>query len=192
MSKAVLKPVECEVLKVSDNGELLAYLITDGQGWVSEERDLHRPGAIPLDPQARSQFVLFFEDAVLDGARFKAVPTINNPGFYRDLEAKGYEIPLDFTSMHGITFVDTILLSQRFQQSWSPALLFHELVHVVQYQSLGIAEFVTRYINGWAENSYQYRAIPLEHDAYELQARYEARPTEPFSVAEEVSRRLGH
>ena len=53
-----------------------------------------------------------------------------------------------------------------------------------------IADFVTRYIRGWAENGYDYHAIPLERDAYRLQERYERNPEQSFSVSEEVARRL--
>ncbi len=50
---------------------------------------------------------------------------------------------------------------------------------------------MTRYIRGWAENGYDYNAIPLERDAYQLQERYERNPDQPFSVSEEVAQRLG-
>lgn len=171
---------------------MLDYLIAHGQVWILEQREVHRPGAIPLDQRLRSAFERFFGGELLESARFKTVPVIENPSFYRELEAMGQLIPLDFTVMGGITFEDTILLSERYleEHELSPGLLFHELVHVVQYRRLGVAEFVTRYVRGWAENGYEYRAIPLEQDAYELQARYERSPMQPFSVREEVARRL--
>ena len=169
--------------------QLIEYLIAEGQSWVLEQRELHRPAVIPLDALVREKFNPFFEDAVLNEGRFKGVPAIQNPSFYAELEAMGQSIPLDFTAMHGITFIDTVLLSQRFGQTSFPGLLFHELVHVVQYRILGVAEFVTRYVRGWAENGYRYEAIPLERDAYELQHRYEANPNQPFSVREEVTQR---
>ena len=34
------------------------------------------------------------------------------------------------------------------------ALLFHEMVHVVQYEVLGIETFVTRYVHGWFGQGY--------------------------------------
>ncbi len=62
---------------------------------------------------------------------------------------------------------------------------------VVSYSRLmEIAEFVTRYLRAWAENDYDYHAIPLERDAYQLQERYQRNPEQPFSVQEEVARRL--
>ena len=95
-------------------------------------------------------------------------------------------------SMAGITFIDTILLSVSHLEGGKPSLglLFHELVHVIQYRLLGVETFIDLYVRGWAENGMDYYAIPLERDAYELQNRYETDPTRPFSVASEVARRL--
>ena len=171
---------------------MLRYLIEHGQLWVLEQREVHRAGAMPLTQHLRTAFKPFFTGELLDSTRFKAVPVIENPDFYRELEAAGQSVPLDFTVMYGITFEDTVLLSERYlgEDELSPGILFHELVHVVQYRQLGIADFVTRYVRGWAENGYDYRAIPLERDAYQLQERYERNPERPFSVSEEVARRL--
>lgn len=49
---------------------------------------------------------------------------------------------------------------------------FHELVHVAQWQHLGVEGFLTRYINEL--KSYGYDEMPLERMAYELDARYVA------------------
>ena len=173
--------------------QLLDFLIQKGQAWVLEQREMHRPGAARLDQNTRLSLSPFFRSEILDSARFAVVPLIENPGFYSELEAMGQSVPLDFTAMHGITFQDTVLLSEHHLQSngWPRGLVFHELVHVVQYRCLGVADFVRRYLSGWAENGYEYVAIPLERDAYELQKRFEINPTQPFSVEEEVVRRLG-
>ena len=173
--------------------QLLDYLVQNGQAWILEQRILHRPEAVLLNQQARSDLEPFFDGKLLDLARFKTVPGIANPGFYRELEEMGQQAPLDFTVMHGITFQDTVLLSKRYMQSdgFPLRLFFHELVHVVQYRCLGVDEFVRRYVTGWAENGYDYFKIPLERDAYGLEERFDKNPTQPFSVEEEVVRRLG-
>ena len=66
-------------------------------------------------------------------------------------------------------------------------VIHHELVHAVQYEILGPEKFVELYIMGWVNQGFNYAAIPLEMDAYELQNRYEADPTQPFQVKDEVS-----
>jgi hypothetical protein len=66
-------------------------------------------------------------------------------------------------------------------------LLFHELVHVVQYEKLGVPEFARKYVMGFLRGG-SYKAIPLEMNAYELGARFAAAPTKTFSVEAEVER----
>ena len=93
--------------------------------------------------------------------------------------------------MAAITFVDTILMSERRSPPANEQmpLLFHELVHVVQYERLGLDEFVTRYVRGWVANGFQYSGIPLERWAYELDARFRT-GAPAFSVAAEITRQL--
>jgi hypothetical protein len=69
---------------------------------------------------------------------------VSNPGFYGDLVAMGFELGSlpDFTDMAAITFVDTIVFHQPIENQ----LLFHELVHVVQYEKLGLTEFAIKYV----------------------------------------------
>jgi hypothetical protein len=121
------------------------------------------------------------------------VPAIPNPGFleaYRDsFSEKGLPL-LDFTDFSGITFIDTVLLLDEFPAADPEAALFHELVHAVQYELLGPEKFVELYIMGWVNQGFNYAAIPLEMDAYELQNRFEADPEASFSVRDEVSRSL--
>ncbi len=173
--------------------DLLTYLIEKGRYWVQEQRNDHRPASRTLTEAEKVAFRPFFGEGILNISRVKRVPVIENPGFYSELRAMGIPPPLDFTTMEGITFIDTVLISDSEHPQHEPlaALLFHELVHVVQYAWLGKDAFVERYVRGWAEGGQDYFAIPLERDAYQLQARYEAQPQQGFSVVAEVIRRLG-
>ena len=58
-------------------------------------------------------------------------------------------------------------------------------MHVVQYEKLGVTEFATKYVTGFLRGG-SYKAIPLEMNVYELDARFAAAPTETFSVEAEV------
>lgn len=173
--------------------EDIRYLIEQGEAWIREQRTLHRPDASPLNDRAATTLAPFFGPDILRDVRFKSVPVVENPGFYKDLEAAGRPIPIDFSDTHGITFEDTVLLSERYVSADGPpmSLLFHELVHMVQYRLLGVGGFVERYVTGWAENGFEYMAIPLERDAYDLEERFTANPHTPFPVRAEISRRLG-
>ncbi len=66
-------------------------------------------------------------------------------------------------------------------------LLFHELVRVAQYEKLSLAGFANKYVKGFLSGG-SYDGIPLEINAYELDARFDAAPTNAFSVADEIQR----
>jgi hypothetical protein len=60
-------------------------------------------------------------------------------------------------------------------------------VHVVQYRHLGVSSFADLYVRGFL-NGGSYEEIPLEKQAYELEARF-ANNGEAFSVDDDVQRR---
>jgi hypothetical protein len=176
------------------NQEDISNLVEEAVRWVEAQRDIHRSGARSLSESERSEFSRFFEPKTLDHARIKAASVIEKPGFFSALSDPGKrDLLLTFTRMAGITFEDTIVISksQMPLRSQLPPLLFHELVHVVQYEILGVRAFMERYVDGWVGNGFAYHAIPLERDAYELQEQYEVYPRLSFSVRAEVHRRLG-
>lgn len=87
--------------------------------------------------------------------------------------------------MAGITFQDVVVHVEPLTRS----LLFHELVHAVQYIHLGLPGFAELYVRGFLSGG-SYEEIPLEKQAYELEARFAGNPTEHFSVDADVRRRL--
>ena len=130
-----------------------------------------------------------YDQEVLESVRVVMVAQIENPDFYAQLALAGYQIPLDFRQMEGITYGDVVLLRNRTREnSAEVSLRFHELVHVVQYSILGVEEFGRRYVRGWSANGFSYSAIPLEVDAYQLQALFEI--GSQFDVVEAVRERL--
>jgi hypothetical protein len=56
------------------------------------------------------------------------------------------------------------------------------LTHVVQYEKLGLEQFAAKYVKGFLSGG-SYEAIPLEVNAYGLDARFAAAPAKGFSVA---------
>lgn len=85
--------------------------------------------------------------------------------------------------MAAITFVHIVVSYAPF----TDRLLFHELVHVVQYERLGLPEFVAKYVGGFLSGG-SYEAIPLEMNAYELEARFATAPARSFSVVDKVQK----
>jgi hypothetical protein len=169
---------------------MLPWLIQQGVQWVQSQREAHRPGARPLDDREVEALERFFGRRIVNLASIKVVSMIQNPSFYPALTQSGMQV-VDFAQGGGITFIDTILISKERTPPGPTALslVFHELVHVVQYDLVGVEEFVKRYVQGWLAHGQEYVSIPIERQAYELQARYDdATPTTGFSVEAYVRR----
>ncbi len=148
----------------------LDFIISNTQRWIAAQRERFRPVSQPLSATESAALVGSFQQRTCQSVGIVWVQEIENPDFYAELGS----IPLDFRTMAGITYGDTILLSARQVPNPAPlGLLFHEVVHVVQYETLGIDEFAYRYVMGWAQNGFQYRQIPLEVQAYRLQSEFE-------------------
>jgi hypothetical protein len=99
-------------------------------------------------------------------AKSAVVDRVPNPPFYADLEKLGFTGLPDFTTMAAITFDDVVV----FHDPLTPQLIFHELVHVVQYRLLGVDEFARLYVRGYLHGGYE--GTPLEICAYELDGRF--------------------
>ena len=122
----------------------------------------------------------FFEKGTLDRTRIRHVPSIDNPPFYREFEEAGESFPLDFKVWAAITFGDVILVNgEQVPGPPSHSVVFHEMVHVVQYDVLGIHEFARRYVTPFIQNRFNYMSIPLETVAFDLQGRFEESERRP-------------
>jgi hypothetical protein len=167
------------------NDQQIAWVVRQVAGYIEQQRQIYRSAAVPLDAKQKSAMHRFFPASTLDSTRVAVLSgqRVSNPPFYVEVIRMGFEagsLP-DFALMHAITFVDTLI----FHVALTDRLLFHELVHVVQYQKLGVSEFATKYVMGFLRSG-SYKAIPLEMNAYELDARFAAAPMETFSVEAEV------
>jgi hypothetical protein len=153
--------------------------------YIDNQRQTYRGNASLLDNNQKTVVAPFFPQSILDSARVVVLgdQRVSNPGFYGDLITMGFEpgsLP-DFTDMAAITFVDTIV----FHQPIENRLLFHELVHVLQYEKLGVAQFAAKYVKGFLTGG-SYESIPLERNAYELDELFAKEPGDAFSVRDEV------
>src|SRR5262245_11093787 len=93
--------------------DFLPYLITQGAVWVAAQRGQHRPAGRGLSTDEWKSLAPFFTANTLDSVVVARAPRIKNPDFYQALAAKGIPPPLDFSQMHGITFVDTVLVASQ-------------------------------------------------------------------------------
>lgn len=170
----------------------IAFLRRHAHRWMAAQRELHRGLASPLPDTTRLALRGYFEAETLDRTLVRRVPVIENPAFYRAFEEAGEAIPLDFRVWAGITFGDVILVSDSQVPGPPPhSVIFHEMVHVVQYSVLGIKEFARRYVEGLALNRFQYMTLPLETNAFDLQDKFEKSQGVPFSAEAEIRAEFG-
>jgi len=175
-----------------DVTSLVTFLIPNARQWITDQRNMNRPHASPLSKEIIDSLQQCFRMTTLGRAQIRIVSQIENPPFYADLMKMGIDVPIDFSQMAGITFDDTVLINKSYSGTPPPiSLIFHELVHVAQYSLLGVDEFARQYVLGWAENGFSYTSIPIEHEAYKLQKRFEGSPHSNYSVEEVIEKRLG-
>jgi hypothetical protein len=125
------------------------WVIQQVAAYIEQQRQMYRPGAAPLIMSHKTAMRPFFPEPVLDSTRLVVLAgqRVNNPPFYSELIKIGFEpasLP-DFAHMAAITFVDTVVS----HEPLTNRILFHELVHVVQYEKLGLMEFAAKYVRGF-------------------------------------------
>ena len=158
----------------------LANMVED---YVTSSGKKYAPEAVPLTDELRTAMQPFFSPAVLDSARLCVLhgTRVSNPPMYAIAKMMGIRNLPDFAAMTAITFVDVIVSHQEF----TDALLFHELVHVVQYAQMDMKEFAARFVNGFIQGG-SYEEVPLEKMAHELEDRFSQNATQVSSVEDEV------
>jgi hypothetical protein len=150
--------------------------------YISEQRAFFQSKATPIPADEKAALQPFFPADLLDQVKVVRAK-VSDPPFYAQLRSLGIHNMPAFSELAGVTFVDMVVHAAPLTR----ALLFHELVHVVQYRHLGVAGFADLYVRGFL-NGGSYEEIPLEKQAYELEARF-AKNGEVFSVDEDVQRR---
>ncbi|MGB9119837.1 MAG: hypothetical protein WCE73_04390 [Candidatus Angelobacter sp.] len=156
----------------------LANMVED---YVTSSRKKYAQQAVPLTDEQRTAMQPYFSADILDRARLCVLKgsRVSNPSMYTMAKMMGIRNLPDFADMVAITFVDVIVSHQEF----TDALLFHELVHVVQYSQMDLKEFASRFVNGFIQGG-SYEEILLEKKAHALGDRFSL--WQPFSVDEEL------
>jgi hypothetical protein len=155
----------------------------DALAWIDTTNRTHRPlrrSCLELANHLGG----FFDNAELGTAGFVVTEYLPQPP--REAVQQLGLAELTGPGVLGLTLDDTYYLKPR-AAGWLN-LHFHELVHVLQWQQLGAAGFVARYLAEIAQHGY--RQAPLEQMAYGLEQRYRDAPQRPFKVMEEVKRHL--
>jgi hypothetical protein len=158
------------------------------ESYIENSREKYLPKAVPINLEQRGQMAPFFPPEILDSVRLLELrgTRIQDPPFYTMARIMGIKNLPSFADTAAVTFIDVLVSHEEF----SPRLLFHELVHAVQYAQLGTKEFASRYVSGFLKSG-GYAENPLEKHAFQLEQRFSANPQESFSVADEVKRWIG-
>ena len=169
----------------SINAAQIEWVIEQVAAYIARQSQTFAARAVSLNQNQKTTMQAFFPESTLDSARIVVLAgeRVSNPPFYGKLIRMGFDagsLP-NFALMSAITFVDTVVSHEPFTNR----VLFHELVHVVQYEKLGLMEFAAKYVRGFL-NGGSYAAIPLERNAYELDGRFASVPPRPFSVEADI------
>jgi hypothetical protein len=149
--------------------------------YIADQRSHFHDRAQAISAENMSTLRSFFPMEILSGVRV-AQGRASEPPFYSLLRALGIRNAPPFSDMAGITFEDVVVHVEPLTTS----LLFHELVHAVQYKHLGLNGFAKRYVRGFLTGG-SYEEIPLEKQAYGLEDRFIRDPSRPFSVEQDVT-----
>ncbi|MGB7849147.1 MAG: hypothetical protein WBL63_26275 [Candidatus Acidiferrum sp.] len=119
----------------------ITWVIQQVAEYIDRQRQVYRGKAVPPNAGQKTAMQPFFPASTLDSASVIVLSgeQVTNPHFYPELQRMGFDpgsLP-DFSHMAANTFVDTVVSHEAF----TGRLLFHELVHVVQYEKLGLGEF---------------------------------------------------
>lgn len=155
--------------------------IVDIAAYMREQRDRFVRLSEPLPEEHVALLQSFFSPTLLRKVR---IVQLANQGLSRvDVHPQtyGYQRLLDFTHMATVTFDDVVVVNE----TLSTRLLFHALVHAVQFQLLGLERYTELFVRAFVTRRWRFK-VPLEAHAFELEARFAADGHARFLVEDEV------
>jgi hypothetical protein len=148
-------------------------------GWIDHTLQRHGPQAKLVAACDFPRLPLYFSNNSLNTTKMIVVDQVPIPplsalglGGFGDFEKGNYD---------GITYKDTFFVNR--PNSVNESLIFHEVVHVIQWGYLGAEKFLTAYAMGLIEHGYY--DSPLEVMARTYQARFD-RGITAYDVEKEV------
>jgi hypothetical protein len=131
--------------------------------WVTATLEAYQDQVVPVDPGDYPRLGRIFPGALLKRARVVVVK--DNPPF-PPLSRMGLPDFAAFEAMPiaGITYRNTFFVKHGQQ---TESLYFHEIVHIIQWDRLGVDHFLLAYGLGLMQSGY--RHSPLEAMVYALQ-----------------------
>jgi hypothetical protein len=132
------------------NLETLALKLPLISGWIDKILADHAAQARPVAALGFTRLPQFYSAALLARAKVISVAKVPTP----PLTQMGLPEFADFENMipGGITYKDTYFVHD--SQITNESLHFHELVHIVQWEHLGVDRFLLTYAAGLAAHGY--------------------------------------
>ena len=151
--------------------------------FLREQREHYFPLAVPLSNHQKALMWPYFSAALLDRVRVIELEgtRVPNPPFYAEAKALGFVNLPEFTHMHALTFLDVVV----FQEKITERLLFHGLVHAVQFEILGLERYSDRFVRSFVNTKLHF-SVPLEAHTFSLESKFAGTPANRFSVEEQV------
>jgi hypothetical protein len=155
--------------------------LTAVRGWIEETLEENREHAVPVSDLSLHRLEKVFPPDLLNRAKVVVVaeavplPPLSRMGFPEFAR-------IERMPAAGVTYKDTFFVNRHCR---TEGLYFHELVHVLQWDRLGVDNFLIAYGTGLIQLGY--RNSPLERMAYSLQDKFN-RKALPEDVVEVVQR----
>jgi hypothetical protein len=136
--------------------------------WIGDLLGRHRHAAKSVTSFGFKRLPDYFRKETLERARVVLVDAVPKP----PLTAWGLAEMADFEAQEddGITFENLYFLKH--SCATDESLHLHELIHTIQWQVLGIEQFLLAYAQGHLASG-GYAGNPLERIAFDLQGRFQ-------------------
>jgi hypothetical protein len=135
--------------------------------WIEKELEKNRPNVVPVISLAFPRLNKVFPLDLLKKAQVVVVsgkvpfPPLSRMGLSEFAQMENMPVA-------GVTYKDTFFISQPYG---TESLHFHELVHIIQWERLGVDNFLLAYGVGLMQ--FGYRDSPLEKMAHSLQIGFD-------------------
>jgi hypothetical protein len=146
-----------------------------------KQRDRYASQAGPIPTDLKGKFAPFFPREILDRVLVAQNIQPDTPPAEMVEKVKSFALP-PLVHQPSIAFGDVIVFQGRIVER----AMFHSLVHVVQYEVLGIKRYFDLFLQALVRKG-AYINVPFEVQAYGLDSRFAAFPSQAFSVEKEVN-----
>jgi len=151
------------------------YVLPKAKEWINNTLNYYKPQLKPLNAFGFSRIPEYFSKEALNAAKVVIVDRVPNMPLYSEwgiVELKDFEN----REYQGENYIDTIFIQSG---HLSEHLLFHELVHLIQWRQMGIEKFLIAY--GLEQIKCGYPKGPLEGMAYGFEEAFK-QTSQPFQV----------